>query len=133
MIKKIIQLVLIIGCFIFMFGINGCTSENEESTGLFNAQITGDIQGTMEGEATFTFIPKTDYGWIIIRLEEDEFNYIVLSFVNPSDSRVYLEPGDYLLKPFDLRTLNMMVQRLLEFPQEAQVNAGIEHLQREKS
>jgi DNA-binding response OmpR family regulator len=42
-------------------------------------------------------------------------------------SHDYLEPGDYLLKPFDLRTLNLMVQRLLEFPQATQVGVGKEH------
>jgi hypothetical protein len=95
MLKNKIQLILIAGSFLFLFGTNGCTRENEEASGLFNVQITGDIQETMEGEATFTFIPKTDYGLIIIRLEEDELNYINLSFINPNASRVYLEPGDY--------------------------------------
>jgi len=44
----------------------------------------------------------------------------------------YLEPGDYLLKPFDLRTLNMMIQQFLELPQDTHSNFGERHLQREK-
>ena len=95
MLKYLIQLILIIGGLSFLFGSNSCVTENVEASGLFNVQITGDIQESMEGEATFTFIPKTDYGLIIIRLEEDELNYIRLSFINPNASRVYLEPGDY--------------------------------------
>ena len=27
----------------------------------------------------------------------------------------YLEPGDYLIKPFDMRMLNLMIQQLLQF------------------
>ena len=95
MFKYKIQLVLIVGSFLLLGVINGCISENEEVSGLFKIQITGDIQETMEGEATFTFVPKTDYALITIRLEEDDSNYINLSFINPIASRVFLEPGDY--------------------------------------
>ncbi len=40
----------------------------------------------------------------------------------------YLDPGDYLIKPFDIRALNMMMRQLLELPQAAHANVSEEHL-----
>jgi DNA-binding response OmpR family regulator len=41
----------------------------------------------------------------------------------------YLDPGDYLIKPFDIRALNLMMRQLLDLPQAAHLNVGEEHLQ----
>ncbi len=36
----------------------------------------------------------------------------------------YLEPGDYLIKPFDMRMLKLMIQQLLQFPKEVSRDIG---------
>ena len=97
MLKKTIQITLFTASFLLLIGVHSCINDpkNEEVTGIFNIQITGDIQDTLEGVANFELIPKTDYGLVIVRLEEDELNYVMISFVNSSPTNIRLEPGDY--------------------------------------
>ena len=38
----------------------------------------------------------------------------------------YLEPGDYLIKPFDMRMLNLMIQQLLQFSKVSSPDDGKE-------
>jgi DNA-binding response OmpR family regulator len=40
----------------------------------------------------------------------------------------YLEPGDYLIKPFDMRMLSLMIEQLLEPPQTTALVIGQEHV-----
>ncbi|MFC2125034.1 hypothetical protein ACFLU5_09505 [Bacteroidota bacterium] len=97
MLKQTIYSVLFAVTFIFLFGIHSCIDDpgNDEVSGIFTIQISGDIQETMEGKATFSLISKDQYSLVIIKLEVDELNYVWLSFVNPSSTSIFLEPGDY--------------------------------------
>ncbi len=36
----------------------------------------------------------------------------------------YLEPGDYLIKPFDMRMLKLMIQQFLQFPKDGSPDIG---------
>jgi DNA-binding response OmpR family regulator len=50
---------------------------------------------------------------------------IVMSAWNgESASYEYLEPGDYLMKPFDMRMLDWMIRRLLDLPQDQDLGAA---------
>jgi DNA-binding response OmpR family regulator len=40
----------------------------------------------------------------------------------------YLEPGDYLVKPFDMRMLSLMIEQLLEPSQTTALVVGREHV-----
>jgi len=99
MTKKIVYISLISVLVLTLTWMNGCTPENEETSGVFSVRVTGDIQEEMEGDATFDLLPKDQYSYVIIRLEEDDLNYVRLSFINTSSTTIHLEPGEYNIVP----------------------------------
>ena len=79
--------------------ISGCTSNNPDPTGIFNASFSGDFNKTIEGDARFKLEPSGINGIVLIHLRESNDVYLRITFPNPSPTQIFLEPGTYTIVP----------------------------------
>ena len=84
---------------ISFYWLLGCTSDNPQPTGLFSASFSGNFIKAIEGNARFRLEPSGGTGILFIHLRESNNTFIRFTFLNPSPSEIFLEPGSYTIVP----------------------------------
>ena len=79
--------------------LSHCTKDNPEPTGVFNINLSGNINKVFNGTATFSMQPLGDNGILTIRLDGGNSEFIRLTYLNPDPEQIFLEPGTYNVVP----------------------------------